>query len=110
LRDENLKSYTTPGDIYKIVEAYMNKDYSDMSISLGLANKKEELAKAVEILIECYKRYKDSSEAPIILLKLIKLLVNSGNKTQAEQVYNEIKKRFPKYEEQANAFLKGGYL
>ncbi len=92
---ENLIGYTTLGDIYKIVDVY---------------RKKEDFVKAKTLLIDTYRRYKDSEDAPIILIKLIKILVESGNKEQAEYVFNEIKKRFPKYEEQAKAYLKGGNL
>lgn len=93
MMSEKLQQYTTLGDIYKIVDVY---------------KKKGDLINAKKLLVESYKRYKDNEDAPIILLKLIKILVEAGNISQAEYVYNEITKRFPKYEEQAKAFLKGG--
>lgn len=93
IKSNKLDRYLTPGESYRIAEAYKKNNDIDSSIY---------------VLLQSYKFNRDSKEAPLILLRLIKTLVEAGRIDKAKYAFNELATRFPRYIEQGKLYLKGG--
>jgi len=93
IKNNRLDRYLTPGESYRIAEAYRKNNDIDSSIY---------------VLLQSYKFNRDSNEAPLILLRLIKALVGAGRDDKARYAFNELATRFPRYIDQGKLYLKGG--
>jgi len=91
LRERELLSTFNPYDFYYIADLYSkNNQYNKSSRVLAIA----------------YKNYRDSNDAPYILLRLIKTLYKSKDKKFFKKAAIELKKRFPEMESKAKAMIK----
>lgn len=90
INKRDLSSSLTTYDFYYISSLHnMRKQYQDAS----------------KILVTAYKKYRETSDAPYILLRLLKALYKSKDKKFFKNAFTELRIRFPDMEEKVKAML-----
>jgi TolA-binding protein len=91
LEGRNLISSLSPYDFYFISQTYGKQgQYSD----------------AAKILAAAYKANRETNDAPYILLRLVKMLAQSGNQKFLKKALREMQKRFPEMKNKTIAVLR----
>jgi len=67
---------------------------------------RHQFQKASKILVTAYRKYRDSNDAPYILLRLLKALYKSRDKEFFKKALTELRIRFPEMEEKVKVMIK----
>lgn len=92
IEGRNLCEYLKPYNFYYIAEQY---------------KKVNKYKKASRILGNAYKYHRKSDDAPYILLRLIRALIEIRDKKFLKKAFYELKSRFPEFEGRAREIIKG---
>ncbi|MBA7705399.1 hypothetical protein ES703_114227 [subsurface metagenome] len=99
-----------------LILSFYEKDINERDLSSSLTtydfyyisslhNMRKQYQNASKILVTAYKKYRDTSDAPYILLRLLKALYKSKDKKFFKKAFTELRIRFPDMEEKVKAML-----
>ncbi len=97
--------------------SFHEKDIKERDLTLALTtydfyyvsslyNMRHQFQKASKILVTAYRKYRDSNDAPYILLRLLKALYKSRDKEFFKKALTELRIRFPEMEEKVKVMIK----